>query len=80
MAAFALAVQAGEGKACCSKDKAACADKDKAACVSQATTDCPVKAGCVAKGDRAKAKCSKTVAAKKALASPKAGGEVTATQ
>jgi hypothetical protein len=56
--AFAVAVQAGEGKAC--KDKAACADKAKA----QAKAECGDKAAC----------CSgaKATVAKKVLMSPKA--------
>lgn len=39
IAAFAVAVHAGEG--CCPKSKAACADKDKAACAEKAA-----KSGC----------------------------------
>ena len=78
--AFAVAVQAGEGKACC-KDKAACADKDKAACASQDKAACASKAmsGCPAKsGASAKATCPKAQAAKKTVMSPKAAGEVAA--
>ena len=58
VAAFAVAAQAGEGKAC--KDKAACGDKDK----TQAKADCGDKAACCSAG--------KTTAAKKVLMSPKA--------
>ena len=60
--AFAVAVQAGEGKAC--KDKAACADKAKAISNTQAKADCADKSAC----------CSgaKATVAKKVLMSPKA--------
>ena len=56
--AFAVAAQAGEGKA--SKDKVACTDKAKV----QAKADCSEQAAC----------CSgaKTTVAKKVLMSPKA--------
>ncbi|MCU0784607.1 MAG: hypothetical protein MUF81_11315 [Verrucomicrobia bacterium] len=67
--AFAVAVQAGEGKGCC-KNKAACADKDKAACAAKAESGCCAKAASSAKGN-----CPKSQAAKKALMSPKAAGE-----
>jgi len=65
--AFAVAVQAGEGKCC--KAKAACAQKDQVACAGKAKSGCPMKAGC-----SAKTKCPKA-AAKKALMSPKAAAE-----
>ena len=67
--AFAVAVQAGEGKTC-SKDKAACAAKDKAACAAKAESGCCAKATASAKGT-----CPKSQAAKKTLMSPKAAGE-----
>ena len=56
MMAFAVAVQAGEGKAC--KDKAACADKAKAISNTQAKAECCSGA--------------KATVAKKVLMSPKA--------
>lgn len=88
--AFAVAVQAGEGKTC-SKDNAACAGKDKAACATKADAGscakttaaqatCPSKAmsGCSAKGNLAeKSTCPKAEAARKrSLMSPKAAGEL----
>jgi hypothetical protein len=69
--AFAVAVQAGEGKGCCI-DKAACAGKDKTACAEKAMSGCPMKAGCSAKKE-----CPKAAAARKrSLMSPKAAGEL----
>ena len=60
--AFAVAVQAGEGKEC--KDKAACGDKAKAISNAQAKAACGDKsAGCNG---------AKPTVAKKVLQSPKA--------
>jgi len=70
--AFAVAVQAGEGKTC-SKDKAACAGKDKAGCSAKMESGCCAKAAA-----SAKANCPKAQAAKRWLMSPKAAGELAA--
>jgi len=67
MVAFAVAVQAGEGKCC--KAKASCPQKEQAVCAEKAKSGCPMKAGC-----SAKTQCPKA-AAKKAVMSPKAAGE-----
>lgn len=75
LAAFAIALQAGEGecpkaKAACAKDKAACSAKaDKAQCPSKAA-----KASCPATGG-----CAKGTQVKKSVPSPKAAGELAAT-
>jgi hypothetical protein len=66
--AFAVAVQAGDGK--CSKAQAACPQKDQTACAEKAKSGCPAtKTGCCPK-----TQCPKA-AAKKAVMSPKAAGE-----
>jgi len=78
--AFAVAVQAGDGKTC-SKDKSACSTKDKAACAAKDEAACAAKvqSGCCPKaGAAAKATCPKAQAAKKTVMSPKAAGEVAA--
>jgi hypothetical protein len=81
--AFAVAVQAGEGKTC-SKDKSACSSKEKAACAAKDEAACAakVKSGCCPKaGAAAKATCPKAQTAKKeAVMSPKAAGEVASTK
>lgn len=75
LAAFAVALQAGEGE--CPKSKAACAEKDKAACSATADkSKCSMKAAKA--GCPAKAGCTKDVQAKKSLASPKAADTVAA--
>ena len=71
MVALAVAVQAGEGKGCCSKAKAACADKDKAACASKASGCSASKSACTGTAGNAKAELNK-----KWLMSPKAAGQV----
>jgi hypothetical protein len=69
--AFAVAVQAGEGKTC-PKEKAACAGKDKATCAAKAESGC-----CAQSASTAKVTCPRAQAAKKeAVMSPKAAGEV----
>lgn len=75
--AFAVAVQAGEGKTC-TKSQAACSDKDKAACAEKAKSCCPLQAGVSAKAAcPTKAGCpAKGETAQKALMSPKAAAEV----
>jgi hypothetical protein len=62
VAAFAVAVQAGEGKEC--KDKAACGDKAKASSTAQAKAACGDKSACCNE--------AKPTVAKKVLMSPKA--------
>ena len=94
MLAFAVAVQAGEGKTCskaqagiAGADKATCASKAEAGCCAKATTTaqatCPSKSmsGCSAKAGlvAANTTCPKAQAAKKrSLMSPKAAGELAA--
>jgi hypothetical protein len=78
--AFAVAVQAGDGKTC-SKDKPACSTKDKAACAAKDEAACAAKvqSGCCPRaGASAKATCPKAQADKKTVMSPKAAGEVAA--
>ncbi len=62
MTAFAVAVQAGEGKDC--KDKAACGDKAKTISSAQAKAACAEKSACCSE--------AKPTVAKKVLQSPKA--------
>ena len=69
--AFAVAVQAGEGKTCANA-KVACDAKDKAACAAKIESGCCPKAAAAAKGT-----CPKAQAAKKSVMSPKAAGEAT---
>jgi len=71
--AFAVAVQAGEGKTC-SKDKAACPVKDPAACAAKVESGCCPKAASAAKATCPRAQ----VAKKQAVMSPKAAAEVAA--
>lgn len=93
MLAFAVAVQAGEGKTC-SKAQAGIAGMDKATCAAKADSGCCPKSaaaqaicpsksmsGCSAKAGlvAANTTCPKAQAAKKrSLMSPKAAGELAA--
>lgn len=65
VAAFAVAVQAGDSPACAEKTSSCCA-------VKQASTE--AKAGCPLAKQAKASKCGKQITAKQALKSPKATG------